>query len=110
MAGIPQQREPVTAGPEIKKNIRIIKYIITKLKATRVRLGKKASTAITPEKLPPLPLALVSCNGEALTKEQTLLEYCVNRSISQSSRLKFNWKLFVINEEYLKGVHDFFKL
>ena len=50
------------------------------------------------------------CNGEALTKEQTLREYCVNRSISQSSRLKFNWKLFVINEEYLKGVRDFFKL
>ena len=59
------------------------------------------------EKLPPLPLALVSCNGEALTKEQTLLAYCVNCSISQSSRLKFNWKFFVINEEYLKGVHDF---
>ena len=64
---------------------------------------REAKEAIQEEKRPRDPMCLVTSTGGKPPADFTLLNYCLGLRLTQPSRIKYENKLFLINEDDLKG-------
>ena len=66
----------------------------------------EAIRSIPSSKLPDKPICLVKHDGEEVERGFTLLNYCLEKNISQPSRVKAENRLFLLSEEDLKGGYN----
>lgn len=64
---------------------------------------REAKEAIPKEKRPHDPMCLITSTGGELPVDFSLLNYCLGLRLTQPSRIKYEYKLFLINNDELKG-------
>ena len=68
---------------------------------------REAKDTIADAKMPQDPICLITSTGGELPVDFTVLQHCLRLSLTQPSKIKQAHKLFIINEEELKGKGQF---
>jgi len=64
---------------------------------------REAKDTIADEKMPYDPICLITSAGGELPVDFTVLQHCLRMRLTQPSKIKHEHKLFLINEDELKG-------
>ena len=68
---------------------------------------REAKDTIPDAKMPRDPICLITSAGGELPVDFTVLQHCLRFTLTQPSRIKQAHKLFLINEDDLKGKGQF---
>ena len=68
---------------------------------------REAKDTISDEKMPHDPICLITSAGGELPVDFTVLQHCLRLRLTQPSKIKQAHKLFLINEDELKGKGQF---
>lgn len=68
---------------------------------------REAKDTIPDEKMPHDPICLITSAGGELPVDFTVLQHCLRMRSTQPSKIKHEHKLFLINEDELKGKGHF---